>query len=127
MLTYLATPYSSYATDPWKKRIEQHSRFMEAQKITADLMNRGFAVFCPIVHCHQLAVDFNLPGDAAYWEEYNKHFMDAASLFVVADTMEGWFSSKGVQAEIDYVTLRNTGLRLYSAILKFNVRADKGE
>lgn len=92
-MIYLASPYShqSFA--------EVENRFALTEQCTYELMKRGLPVFSPIVHCHQIATDYNLPTDAKFWEKYNMQFLRKADAIYVLK-IDGWDESKGVAQEM---------------------------
>ena len=56
-------------------------------------------VYSPIVHCHQLALERNLPTDAGFWGDYNLEMLSAADgLYVML--IDGWKASQGMKHEI---------------------------
>ena len=80
---YLATPYSMMPGD------EAHSlqwRYDEARRITAALLQMGTWVFSPIVHCHPLVQDNNLPTGFEFWNAYDAT-MIVSSVGVLVATM----------------------------------------
>ena len=90
---YLASPYS----DP-----ERHIRFLRytlACKTVATLYMKGVTVFSPIVHCHYIAGQYNLPTDADFWWKHNKEMLDKAYALYILDIDE-WQHSEGVRQEI---------------------------
>lgn len=93
---YLATPYSH----PDKHRVEL--RFEMACEIAGSLMQKGYIVFCPISHTHPVAVhNPDMPQfDPDYWIEFDRFFLEACDEMVIADTMNGWENSRGIQKEI---------------------------
>jgi hypothetical protein len=91
---YLVTPY----TDP--RPAVMRERFEAACRIAAAVIGRGQVVFSPIVHCHPLAVEAELPRDWKYWRGYACAMLHEASQVVVA-RMPGWRQSRGVTAEIN--------------------------
>jgi len=103
-LIYLASPYSHE-----DKMIEQH-RYEIAEEVTAKALNMGFFVYSPIVHCHNLALKYNLPTDAKFWEKYNYELLLRSDYLVVL-ALNGWTKSKGVNWEIN--TANNLGKRIY--------------
>ena len=91
-LIYLASPYS----DPDPAIME--ARFKAACQASANLMRAGHLIFSPIAHTHPIA-QFDLPKGWDFWERYDRAILDACSeLFVL--TLDGWRTSKGVQAEL---------------------------
>ena len=95
MRVYLATPYTH--DDP-KVR---HKRFLEINKIAAQLMNQGFIVYSPISASHQISVDHELPFTFDYWEASCEAFIDWCDYLYVYEN-DGWKESVGVKAEIAY-------------------------
>lgn len=93
-MIYLASPYSARS-----KELEHH-RFEVVQRVAGLLILRGLPVFSPIVHCHEIAIQQDLPGTAEFWQKYNTEFVRRASeLYVLV--MPGWKESLGVQQEIE--------------------------
>jgi len=94
MKIYLAIPYSG---------IEEES-FLVANKITAQLMQKGHIVFSPISHNHCLAVNHNLPKGWEFWKEVDTCFIEwCDELYVVELLKDGQnkiLNSKGVTAEM---------------------------
>lgn len=93
-LIYLATPYSK-----WSEGITM--AFVEAAKITAELLKHGYKVYSPITHTHPIAMYGNVdPYDHHVWLPFDKAVMDRADALLVAK-MPGWDTSKGVAFEIE--------------------------
>lgn len=92
-LVYLASPYSHPDPVIVAKRVQQTS------KVFSILAQRGVhTVFSPILHCHNTAVLYGMPTDAAYWESYNTEFIRRSEeVFVL--TIDGWEDSIGVTQE----------------------------
>ena len=92
-MIYLASPYSHISTAVMQQRYEDAARY------TSFHLRIGICLFSPIVYGHQIAIDYNLPGDAGFWRELNE------SLLIRCDCMwvlklEGWEHSAGVLSEI---------------------------
>lgn len=98
MIVYLASPY----TDP-DKAIEQE-RFEDAQLYVARNVRSDHVLFSPIVYCHELAKLGSMPGNAAFWFEFNFHMLMACDKVVVLQ-LNGWDKSIGVAAEIAYANV----------------------
>lgn len=90
---YLASPYSH----PDKKIMNQ--RYETIIIVTGKLMERGLHVYSSIVHCHPLAVRFDLPRDHDYWDDYNAKMLKNASMLMIVE-LDGWQDSKGITSEI---------------------------
>lgn len=86
---YLAGPYTGNEVTNFKR----HAKVLQA------LLKQGRIVFSPIVHCHELAVEFDLPKDFTYWKNYSFAMIGPASKMVVICS-PGWEQSRGVIAEI---------------------------
>lgn len=98
-MIYLASPYTH--ANP----LVMERRFHLAAQASAHLMKEGLVVFSPIIHCHYLACNFNLPKDFNFWQSYNYEMLELASRLIVL-TLDGWKESKGVQAEIAHMEKR---------------------
>lgn len=93
-LWYLACPYSH--PDP----VVQEARFEIANRVAATLMKGGLQVISPISHSHPIA-KYGLPGDFAYWENWNKSLIDACCGLIVPN-VPGFIASTGVRGEVLY-------------------------
>ena len=92
---YLGSPYSD------KSKLVQHTRYLQVSKVVADMLCQGIHVYSPIVHCHELAKRFRLPGDFGFWCKYNFAMLEQASAFHILE-LEAWNSSKGLREEIKF-------------------------
>lgn len=92
-MIYLASQYS----DP--DELTRRTRFLLAEEITGKLLLRKLWVYSPIVHCHELALKFNLPGDFDYWKAYNFDMLRRADEVYVLYTPTVK-DSRGVIAEL---------------------------
>ena len=104
MFIYLASPYTN---DP-------DNNFKLAEAHTAKALKQGLVIFSPIVHCHEIAKEYNLPPDFDFWQNYNFGMLRSAEVLHVL-MIEGWEDSKGVQAEIDFAVQHDISI-LYKAI-----------
>jgi hypothetical protein len=103
--TYLATPYSS----PDTELVEQ--RYLAAEKVAAELLQRGITIYSPIVHMHTISLKFSLPGDFDFWKRHNENMlMQADSLYAL--TLPGWRTSKGMAAEMHFARSREIPIML---------------
>ena len=100
---YLASPYSH------SEASIREARFKEAEAATVWFLKQKVWVYSPIVHCHALAKEHNLPTDAGFWQEFN-HTMIERSSGVIVLGIEGWQESKGVKDEISFA--REMGLEV---------------
>ena len=94
-MIYLASPYSSKFKD------EEHKRYLETMRYVSVLMNKGFHIFSPIVHCHPIALSYGLPTDYTFWQSYDEAMIKACQEFWILK-LYGWENSKGVLAETKY-------------------------
>lgn len=94
-MIYLASPYSN--PDPLIRK----TRFLLAEQVTAELMNRRLTVFSPIVYTHEMALKYSFPADFAFWQAFCIGMLrKASSLYVLQ--ISGTDESVGVQAEIAF-------------------------
>lgn len=92
-LYYLATPYSKY-----EGGIEK--AYIDACRVTADLIRRCEKAYSPIAHTHGIAVHGNLdPLDHDIWLNFDEAMMERCDAIMVA-RLPGWEESRGVQYEI---------------------------
>lgn len=104
---YLASPY----TDPDDKIRE--IRYHQAMHAVAHLLKLGHIVFSPIVHCHELAKQHDLPKDISFWWRYNRAMLhNSSSLWIL--TLDGWRSSKGIKKEAAYAIQRKLPIHYLS-------------
>lgn len=94
---YLASPY--HHDDPQVR----FARYLEAERATAWLLNRGQFTFSPIVHCYHMANRYNLPHDVEFWWEYNKAMMIPSDDFYYLK-IDGWEESKGLKRELEWMS-----------------------
>lgn len=94
-MIYLASPYSTGNGNT----IEENYAIV-AKKVS-ELMAQNLHVFSPIVHCHHLAMEYDLPKDFGYWRKRNEAWIDMCDVLWVLK-MKGWEKSVGVQGEIAY-------------------------
>ena len=92
-MIYLASPYSH------EQAAVRDLRWRLACHCASVLMGRGEHVICPIAGSHPIA-EFGLPKDWEFWADYDR------ALISVCDTvdvllLDGWRTSKGVQAEME--------------------------
>lgn len=93
--TYLASPFTH------KDPLVREMRFLAAEHATNWLLQNRVWTYSPIVHCHSMAKTYNLPHDAAFWDEYDKTMLSSARDMLVL-RYEGWEKSKGVTSEIEF-------------------------
>lgn len=102
---YLASPYSSP-----DKSIEQ-ARYEEVMWFAAQLTNAGWHIYCPIMHCHEMAKRHKLATDAATWRAYNCTMIRYSRGLFIAD-IDGWEVSKGVTQETQFARDLSMRIRL---------------
>jgi len=98
-MIYLCSVYSLNADAHLMQR-----RYQYAAQKTAEFMKAGHTVFCPINHCHPIAVRFDMPKSWDFWKEHDIKYIDAASEVWVLK-MPGWTESKGITAEIHHAVM----------------------
>lgn len=90
---YIASPYSH--EDPTVKQ----ARYEVALAWTTHMFSIRKFVYSPIVHCHNVALLGDLPGDFEYWNDYDTIMVGHAKKVQVL-CIPGWTTSKGVTLEI---------------------------
>lgn len=94
-MIYIASPFSHP-----EKSVEE-ARYHNVLDYTAHLIQQKIVAFSPIVHCYGMHLKHKLPGDARYWKRFNEEMLVHAHLLHVLK-LDGWETSKGVQAEIQF-------------------------
>lgn len=94
-MIYIASPYS-HTSGPVRS-----ARYQKVQAYNAHLIRLGIIAYSPIVHCHHMAVAYNLPIDADHWRRFNIGMLRLAEELRVF-TISGWKVSQGVKFEIDF-------------------------
>jgi hypothetical protein len=89
---YLASPYSNTSSE------RVYDNYRKALEATACLIKNGHIIFSPIVHCHEMAKEFDMPTGIAFWWKHNRAMMEKASEFHIL-TLDGWKNSKGIRRE----------------------------
>lgn len=92
-MIYLASPYTH--SDP----AVREARFQAACRQAAGMLRCGVPVFSPIAHTHPIAAH-GLPPEWDFWADYDRAFLEMCSEVWVL-MLDGWWESKGVQAEIE--------------------------
>lgn len=98
-LIYLATPYSKY-------RGGRSEAYEMACKKAAELMHKGYAVFCPIAHSHSIEVEgmYGDIQDGDWWLKQDFAVLERCDELHVYQ-MPGWKDSYGVTREIEYADM----------------------
>jgi hypothetical protein len=113
-MIYLASPYTGHADSIFPPRALQEFRYQAAKATTALLISRGYRVFSPIVHGHELdtymeANGFPRPG-WEWWMGWSEELLRAADEVWVL-CLHGWDESAGVRQEIAIAKLDEIPLR----------------
>ena len=95
-MIYVASPYTHPDRNVREQRYHDVMRFIAEHQTEYDQM-----LYSPIVHYHDMAVFHDLPTNWEWWWDKNKQMMDLASA-VLELRIDGWETSKGMQAEIKY-------------------------
>lgn len=101
-MIYLASPYTH--SDP----LVQERRYLACIQAMRFLLNEypDQAMYSPIVHWHEVAKILSLPKDAKFWEIQDFGMILKATRLVVL-RIDGWSTSKGVAAEIEFAEKNN--------------------
>lgn len=94
-LRYLASPYSKYPGG-------REEAYQEACKMAANLMEKGYNIFCPIAHSHAIeTLGMTDVHDGDWWLKQDFAVLENCDELLVYQ-MPGWDESYGVRQEIDY-------------------------
>jgi hypothetical protein len=104
---YVAIPYSVH---------EEYS-FHCANKVTADLINRGYNAFSPITHSHPIAHLLNCKPTWDDWKYIDFQYIDWADELVVVVMKHNGINkiknSVGVMSEVEYCINNNKPIYIY--------------
>jgi hypothetical protein len=102
---YLASPYSHADPDVMQQRFE------DVRAATAALLAHDEIVYSPIVHGHAIATAHDLPATFDFWMRHCYAMLERAdSLYVLQ--IDGWETSRGVRAEMDWWKKHRLGQRV---------------
>lgn len=100
---YLASPYSKLAATVG---LDEAARIVALA--AGALMEEGAVVFSPIVHGHAVATAYEFDKlDQSFWMAQCYPIAKRANLCVVLQ-MDGWATSEGVKAEVEFFRSRLT-------------------
>ena len=103
-IIYLASPYTA------KTKELQEANYQAVLRLCGKLLAKRNNVWSPIVHCHTMAVLYNLPTDFKFWQEYNHDFIRRCDAVWVA-CIPYWQNSKGVADEIEFANYLNLPIK----------------
>ena len=76
----------------------ERESFELANRVSAELMNKGHIVFSPISHSHPIAESQSLPGTWDFWQRFDTAFIEwCDEVWIIQHPMTD--QSKGVKAE----------------------------
>jgi len=98
---YLANPFTDKNDDVMNERLKK------SIDASITLLKNDIFSFSPIAYNGAWSRDsYQLPVEWAFWEVYDKTFLDHMNGLLVLQ-LEGWQNSVGVQAEIEYALNQN--------------------
>ena len=109
-MIYLACPYSH--SDP----AVRDTRFREANRAAAALMEEGHVVFSPLSMSHPIEAHMDTIHDTAWWMRIDLAFMEHCTECVVL-ALPGWEQSKGVTIERKWFEDRGRPVTIRGAML----------
>lgn len=105
-MIYLASPYTG-------TKEEMQQRYEAVLRVTATFIANKCWVYSPIVHCHEMAVRYNLPRDFQFWREYDTDTINAVEEVYVLQ-LPGWKESHGMRYEMGLAKMCHKPLRYVS-------------
>lgn len=108
-LIYIGSPYTH------SNKIVMQLRHDQVLDITADLLNQGFHVISPIVHCHPLSIKHNMRGDFEFWKKYNFALLSKCDVLLIVP-LNRWLESVGLKAEIEFARDNNILVEMYNIV-----------
>lgn len=105
-LAYLRRYRRLYLASPYTLRPDRERAHAEICAIAGHLMKQGLYVFCPIAHCHPIAVHAGIDPGPEFWVDHIRREQDLSDALVIAQ-MDGWLESAGISGEIAHAALRD--------------------
>lgn len=115
-MIYLASPYT------YDNPEVERERFIKACQVAGIMIRQGYHVFSPIAHTHSIREAVSLPDNFAFYRDLNLHMIDFCSGFFVLQ-MDGWMSSVGVQAELDYLQKNHPAIKPQHVLVSRTINA----
>jgi len=109
-MIYLASPYTHEYSEVMQMRYDF------TLEITAYLIKKGYIIFSPIVHCHVIAIKYDLPKEYKFWRDYNQAGIVACDSLMIA-AIDGWKLSSGVQDEYDFAASLGKKISIITPLL----------
>lgn len=100
-LYYLASPFTSREQCKVLARNVERHRTDLAMRASAKLLFDGVHNFSPINYNGHWLDYFQVPGDWAFWESFDKNLVKRMDGIIVLK-LDGWETSTGVNAEIEF-------------------------
>lgn len=97
-MIYLASPYTA------KSKELQEANYQSVLRFTGRLLAKRHKVWSPVVHCHVLALLYDLPTDHLFWKELNHDFIRRCDELWVAK-IGGWEYSLGIEDEVNFANM----------------------
>ena len=94
-MIYVAGPYTSEDWDVLVKRYRAHEMY------TASLIRMKLVAYSPIVHGHEMAINYKLPKIYEFWQNHCLGMLSKADIMHVLK-LEGWEESQGTKDEIAF-------------------------
>lgn len=98
---YMASPYSSPLDGKPATPSLMNERYEATRRELHFFTSKGYPVYSPIVHCHDMSLCHGMPKDAVFWKRYNHAFLSAASGVIIC-MLQGWNESAGVKDELEF-------------------------
>lgn len=92
---YLASPYSH--PDPYVREV----RYLQAARVTTELLAIGIWTYSPIVHNHNLAKGYGLAMGWDRWQHFDRALI-APSRFMAILQLPEWEQSEGIKGELSF-------------------------
>lgn len=105
-MNYIASLYSNGVD--FDNPIHLHileKRVKYTMKRVCELMEVGYFPYSPILHCHHMSKEFDLPQEYSFWKECDRNAIshcDKVFVLMMSDSVGDWESSVGITDEIAY-------------------------
>ena len=107
-LIYLASLYSLNAA---RRPALKQARYERVLRVAALMIKDDWKVFSPIVHCHTMSLQYELPSTFDFWRKIDEVYISHSDRLCIL-TDKDWQQSEGITGEIEIAKAYNKPISL---------------
>ena len=104
-MIYVCSLYSNGMSDCPLPTVLIEKRVAYTEKRVYEFLMEGKYPFSPILHCHKLSLNYDLPKSYPFWQKLDRNYIDHCSevyVLMMRDDYGDWEKSVGISDEIFY-------------------------